>query len=242
MKITIIGKGNVAVNFLQAFQQQGVAATMIDSRDGLDQIDPSSDVYLYAVRDSALETVAGQVNVNARALHIHTSGTMPLSVFGSKQHTGIIYPFMTFKKDAPLPNLQTVPLFVQAEHIDDLAAIYSLAQNLSPYVYEINQTEREKLHLAGVFANNFTNLMYTIAGDMLSKTHIPFSVLLPIIDRTAQAVHTIPPNTAQTGPAIRQDTAVMQHHIKLIDDPQLQHIYTALSEYIMSKSNVSAEK
>ncbi len=233
MRIIIIGRGNVATNLDYAFRKNGVNVEMVSSREGLAIIPQNADVYLYAVRDEALKAVVAQVHVPARALHLHTSGSIPLSVFGAdKPHAGIFYPFQTFSKAHIIEDFSSVPIFFEARGIDDVSAVYSLALTITSHVYEADQHDRERLHVAGVFANNFTNLMYGIANDILRDTHIPFSALLPLIDETAAKVHTLSPHDAQTGPARRGDENVMQHHLSLLPSAELREVYRLLSDLI----------
>ncbi len=234
MNIVIIGKGNVATNLDYAFRKKGVACEMVGSREGLDQL-PDANVYIYAVRDEALSTVAAQVKGKEKALHLHTSGTMPITVFGAdKPHAGIFYPFQTFSKARLIEDFSSVPIFFEARGIDDISAVYSLALTITSHVYEATQYDRERLHVAGVFTNNFTNLMYTMAAELLKNTHIPFSALLPLIDETAAKIHTMAPRDAQTGPARRGDENVMNHHMELLNEEQ-RMIYQALSAAIRKR-------
>lgn len=240
MKIVIIGKGNVAVNLQHAFQVVHIDSEMVSSREGLDAIRQDADVYIYAVKDTALAQVVSQVHVPVRALHLHTSGTMPITVFGDdKPHAGILYPFQTFSKTHILEDFSRVPLFIEGKDIDDVAAIFTLAQSLSSLIYEANQHDRERLHVAGVMVNNFSNAMFHMAQQMLLETHIPFQALLPIIDQTAAKVHNLSPYDAQTGPARRGDRNVIQHHEDLITDPRVRDIYRLISEYILTNYGTS---
>ena len=235
MNIVIIGQGNVAINLDYAFRKKGIACQMVSSREGLDQL-PSANVYIYAVKDEALAAVVAQVRGKERAMHLHTSGSMPISVFGDdKPHAGVFYPFQTFSKSRLIEDFSTVPLFFEARGIDDISAVYSLALTITSHVYETTQNDRERLHVAGVFTNNFTNLMYTIAAELLRNTHIPFSALLPLIDETAAKIHTLAPRDAQTGPARRNDENVMNHHLSLLNE-ELQKVYTLLSEEIRKRN------
>ena len=235
MNIVIIGRGNVATNLHYAFTKKGVACQMVSSREGLDQL-PQANVYIYAVKDEALAEVVAQVQGKERAMHLHTSGTMPISVFGAdKPHAGIFYPFQTFSKSRLIEDFSTVPVFFEARGIDDISAVYSLALSITSHVYETTQHDRERLHVAGVYACNFTNLMYTLAAELLSSTHIPFKVLLPLIDETAAKIHTLSPREAQTGPARRADQSVMQHHMDLLPNDELKEIYQLLSEQIKKR-------
>ena len=79
MNIVIIGLGNVATNLNHAFTKKGLACQMVSSREGLDQL-PQANVYIYAVKDEALASVAEQVKGKEKAMHLHTSGSMPISI------------------------------------------------------------------------------------------------------------------------------------------------------------------
>ena len=244
MNIVIIGQGNVGNNLQHGFAQKGVWTQMVSSREGLDRL-PIADVYIYAIRDEALLSVVQKTTEEAilrsnkhlrTALHLHTSGTMPLSVFGETfPHAGVMYFFQTFSKAKLIDDFSQIPVFVEGKQIDDLSAIFTLAQTLTPRVYEATQHDRERLHVAGVFANNFTNQMYAIAADILRDTHIPFQVLLPLIDQTAEKVHHLPPREAQTGPAKRKDEQVMHHHLSLLKTEEQQQLYRLVSKMIQSE-------
>ena len=234
MNIVIIGKGNVATNLDYAFRKKGIACQMVSSREGLDEL-PQANVYIYAVRDEALPSVVKQVVGVGKSLHLHTSGTMPITVFGDdKPHAGIFYPFQTFSKARLIEDFSTVPVFFEARGIDDISAVYSLALTITSHVYEATQHDRERLHVAGVFTNNFTNLMYTMAAELLQNTHIPFKALLPLIDETANKIHTLSPRDAQTGPARRGDENVVNHNLSLLNEEQRQ-VYQLLSDAIKKR-------
>ena len=234
MNIVIIGQGNVGTNLDYAFHKKGVVCQMVSSREGLNQL-PAANVYIYAVKDEALADVVAQVKDKEKSLHLHTSGSMPVSVFGEdKPHAGVFYPFQTFSKARVIEDFSTIPVFFEARGIDDISAVYSLALAITNHVYETTQHDRERLHVAGVFACNFTNLMYTMAADVLKSTHIPFKVLLPLIDETASKIHTLAPCDAQTGPARRGDENVMAHHISLLTEEQ-RKVYQLLSEEIKKR-------
>ena len=159
MNIVIIGQGNVATNLHHAFTKKGVACQMVSSREGLDLL-PAANVYIYAVKDEALAAVVAQVKGKEKAMHLHTSGSMPISIFGDdKPHAGVFYPFQTFSKVRVIEDFSTVPVFFEARGIDDISAVYSLALTITSHVYETTQHDRERLHVAGVYACNFTNLM-----------------------------------------------------------------------------------
>jgi predicted short-subunit dehydrogenase-like oxidoreductase (DUF2520 family) len=247
MRIVIVGAGSVGSNLAHAFEIKGIRVELVHGRpitaDPSPKVElPQADCYIYAIADHALEEVVAKIDA-PQALHLHTSGSMPLSVFGEdKPHAGVMYFFQSFSREILIDDWSGIPCFIEGRNIDDIAAIYSLAQNLSDRIYECNQHDRERLHVAGVFANNFTNLMYRIAAEILKDTQIPFEALLPLIDQTAAKIHTISPKDAQTGPAKRGDAKVMLKHLEVlngINEDQffaidLQFIYTNLGQLIQT--------
>ena len=256
MKIVIIGAGSVGTNLHHAFDLKGIKTELVHARpltadpSAIHSL-PSADCYIYTVADHVLEEIVGMVNA-PQALHLHTSGSMPISVFGEdKPHSGIMYFFQSFSKLQLIDDWSNIPCIIEGHNIDDIAAIYSLAQNLTNHIYEANQHDRERLHIAGIFANNFTNLMYGIAADLLKDTQIPFEALLPLIDQTAAKIHTMTPKEAQTGPAKRGDSAVILHHIDLLTGEKdngdvlitdKAFLYMAISQVIQQQNVQEGER
>ena len=227
MKIAILGAGSVGTNLHHGLELKGIRAELVHARpltnDQSPMTDlPKADVYIYAIADNALAEVVSKVNA-PKALHLHTSGSMPIEVFGAdKPHAGILYFFQSFSRTQLIEDWSSIPCFIEGRNIDDIAAIYSLAQTLTSHIYEANQHDRERLHIAGIFANNYTNLMYRIASEVLKDTSIPFEALLPLIDNTAAKVHAMKPAEAQTGPAQRGDQAVIRHHLEILREFRIQ--------------------
>lgn len=242
MRIAILGAGSVGTNLHHAFELKGIRTELVHARpltaepSAVEAL-PEADVYIYAIADQALREVISKVHA-PRALHLHTSGSMPISVFKEdKPHSGILYFFQSFSREVLIDDWSSIPCFIEGHNIDDIAAIYSLAQCLTDHIYEADQHDRERLHIAGVFANNYTNLMYRIAADILRNTQIPFEALLPLIDNTALKVHKIKPADAQTGPAQRGDKEVIKHHLEILAATPYAEVYQELAELIGKEQN-----
>jgi predicted short-subunit dehydrogenase-like oxidoreductase (DUF2520 family) len=244
MKLVIIGAGSVGTNLHHGLELKGIKAELVHARpltadpSAIETL-PEADCYIYTVADHVLKEVVSMVHA-PKALHLHTSGSMPIDIFGEdKPHAGILYFFQSFSRENLIDDWSGIPCFVEGRDIDDIAAIYSLAQTLTSHIYEANQHDRERLHIAGVFANNYTNLMYRIAAEVLRDTSIPFEALLPLIDNTAAKVHALKPADAQTGPAQRGDEAVMAHHVEILNakNAALSEVYQALAALIAKGRN-----
>ena len=138
----------------------------------------------------------------------------------------------TFSKQRAV-DFATVPFFVEAGGEAELNMLKELAGKLSPMVYEATSVQRKYLHIAAVFACNFANHMYALSARILEKHHIPFEVMLSLIDETAKKVHELSPAKAQTGPAIRYDENVINRHLDLLADvPDMQELYEKISKSI----------
>ena len=153
---------------------------------------------------------------------------MPLDVLPMLRR-GVFYPMQTFSKQREVP-FAGLPVFIESP--TDAAVLRTLAESMGCGVYEMDSASRRYLHLAAVFACNFSNHMYDVCARVLARKGIPFEVMLPLIDETARKVHALTPREAQTGPAVRYDQTVMQRHLDLLEDEDLKQIYNLLSQHI----------
>ena len=99
----------------------------------------------------------------------------------------------------------------------------------------MNSAQRKQLHIAAVFACNFSNHMYSIADDLLAKKNIDFSILLPLIRQTVQKLEANSPKEVQTGPAKRKDLQTIKNQINLLEDDDLRNIYKLITNQILKQ-------
>ena len=250
-RIALIGAGNVATHLGKAWQQTGCKVVQVYSRTeqsaselaaylgvpfvtSLDDVCTDADIYVVAVKDAVLqELIPVLVKGREEALFVHTAGSMPMAVWqGLALRHGVFYPMQTFSKGRSV-DFDSVSFFVEANNQIDTETLKSLAKTLSPKVYEATSEQRMYLHMAAVFACNFTNHMYALSAHMLKKHGLPFESMLPLIDETARKVHELQPLEAQTGPAVRRDVNVMNKHLDmLVEEPKIRNIYKIISDNI----------
>ena len=157
-----------------------------------------------------------------------------MSVFaGHNTRYGILYPLQTLSKGVETV-FNKVPLLVEANSETDLELTEDIASSLSARVSRVTSEQRAALHLAAVFACNFSNHMYALADDILTHHGLSIELLLPLIDETAAKIHRTRPIDGQTGPAIRGDNATIERHLSLLDNPLLKDIYRQLSDSIQA--------
>src|SRR5690606_39940602 len=129
----------------------------------LNAIDANADLYIIAVKDDAIETVAVQLPAALRGMVVHTAGSVAMTVLAAHAADyGVLYPVQTFSK-AKAVDFSAIPLAVEASGEAALGRLEALANDLSKRVFHCDSRQRLSLHVAAVFACNFANHFYAIA-------------------------------------------------------------------------------
>ena len=248
MKIIFIGAGNLATQLAKALLKAGHDIVQVYSRTmesastlatlaggapttDLGVVRRDADIYILAVMDSVLgDLIPSLCKGREGRVFVHTAGSMPLTIFqGMALHYGVFYPMQTFSKNRDV-SFSEIPIFIESNDQLTLQVLRTLGESVSGRVYELSSQDRKYLHLASVFACNFVNHCYAVSSEILSSHHIPFDVMLPLIDETARKVHQLTPSEAQTGPAVRFDENVIRAQAALLKgDPLLKDIYERMS-------------
>lgn len=250
MKIVLIGAGNLATHlgkalhaaghdmvqvFSRTMQSAETLASLLDAEPltNMAQVRDDADVYIFSVKDSALEQLISRLCGGEKKVFLHTAGSMPMSVFrGKALHYGVLYPMQTFSKQREV-DFSIIPCFIEANDEFALKQIEGLAGQISHRVFQLSSEDRKYLHLSAVFACNFANHCYAVSQELLQQHGIPFDVMLPLIDETAAKVHGMTPKEAQTGPAVRYDENVIGKQIQLLENqPYFRKIYDCMSKSI----------
>ena len=251
MKVTLIGAGNLATQLGKSLKKAGVIISQVYSRTedsartlgelleaewltDIKALRDEADIYIFSVKDSVLcELISEVCKSRGDKLFLHTAGSMPMSCFeGKALRYGVFYPMQTFSKTKDV-DFERIPVFIESNSIETEDVIRSLANKLTQRVIRLSSADRKYLHLAAVWACNFTNYCYTVASDILGEHGIPFDVMLPLINETTEKIQKISPKEAQTGPAVRGDRNVMSKQLELMNGKEdLQELYKMLSKGI----------
>ena len=245
--IVILGAGNVAFHLTRALIENTLNVRQIFNRtlekaqeigeanrisytDKISEIE-KADLYIIACADSGIEEFSHYIPYDD-VLVVHTSGSSPMSVLKGDYRKGVFYPLQTFSKKRTM-RYDNIPFFIEAENPEDLKKLDDLGNRISNEVHELNFAARMQVHLTGVWANNFVNHLYYIAGNICEQNNVPFDVLLPLIQETANKVIEMSPKDAQTGPAKRGDQLIIERHLDALqDDSRLLQIYQILTDSI----------
>ena len=78
------------------------------------------------------------------------------------------------------------------------------------------------------------NHLYQIGNKICLENKVPFDILKPLIQETAEKIQTLTPSEAQTGPAKRKDKQTIASHIDFLKNENQNAIYTLLTQSIQS--------
>lgn len=259
MKISMIGAGNVAWHLsigledhhhqvCEVFSRQLSKAQALTSmlyqaeaKTDLDFSESEAEIFIMAVADDAIAEVCSMLVLPENAILVHTSGTKSLDdlqALISAYHDlpiscGVFYPLMTFSRQKKI-QLKDVPFCIESDNEEAEQKLVKLAQSVSRTVYLVSSQERRVLHIAAVFACNFTNHLLALSKEITDAEDLEFNLLKPLIRETFQkALAAEHPADVQTGPAVRKDKSTINKHlVYLKDHKDMFEIYEVLSESI----------
>ena len=250
-KVTIIGAGRVATSLAHAFTKKGVAINQIYSRsisnaeklsqeipnasatDSLDFSSSDSTIFIVAISDDAIASVSKEIIFPQNALLAHTSGNVSLDVL-KHPHSGIFYPLQTFTKES-IVEFEEIPILIDGKTSEVKERLMLLGQLISQQTRMATEAERQTLHVAAVFASNFTNRMFAAANEILKESQFEFSTLQPLVEASIQNAFLHGPNQSLTGPARRGDQKTLDSHLQFLNShPQLKQIYQTITDQILS--------
>lgn len=249
-RLCLIGAGNVGYHLGLRLASVGIDMTQVYSRDvakaqdlatkigaaaiqSLAEVRRDADLYLVAVHDNAISTVAAQLGskLPAGAVIAHTSGATPASALAPAGIPyGIFYPLQSFRRERPV-QWNGLPICYYAPDAEVEERLAQLARKTSPTTYRLDDADRRQAHLAAVFANNFSNYLLHIAAEVLAQRQLPLALLQPLIEETVARTASQAPRELQTGPAVRGDTQTIDRHLALLrlQHPKWEQLYEALS-------------
>ena len=223
--VSIIGYGNVGQHLTEHLHSSGInvshilvkkdssnpvlpngcEANIIHSTEEL----PEDDLVLLCVPDDQIGKVVD--TINPACMLAYTSGSVSLDSLPKRDKIGVFYPLQTFSKNK-LIDLSNVPFLIESNNKEFRDELFSLATNLSTNVSIADSELREKIHVAAVWVNNFTNHMIHIAQNFANINAVDFELLKPLLNETIRKLDDISAYDAQTGPARRGDLQTIAKH------------------------------
>lgn len=251
--VSVIGSGNVAWHLAPALDNAGYVVREVFSpnrknalalvnklyqaevKDSLDFSDSNSTIFILAISDDAIQEVVQEIILPEEAILLHTSGSQPLQVlaYAATPRVGVFYPLQTFSKQKKV-DFSEIPVFVESADEEVTVILLRMAKAISKKVQSIDSSKRVALHVAAVFASNFTNHMLAISKTIMEVSDLPYEWLKPLIAETITKSLAIGPEAAQTGPASRGDFEILDKHLAMLqEDEQIAELYKLISQHII---------
>ncbi len=251
--ISIAGAGNVASHLAPALLKAGFRIVNIFSRNPgkagelatltgakpvylVEDIDDEAELLILALPDEAIPGFSLSLK-NAgkfKGIVAHTSGSQSLGSI-TRYHTqgGVFYPLQSFTRFSA-PEIGKVPFCIEGATQEIAAKLLDVASSLSCDVRLIDTSQRASIHLAAVFACNFTNYLYYVADCLMAESGVEPDILLPLIRETALRISGGDAAAMQTGPAVRKDWSTIDMHLNMLrNHPEWKEIYKTMSELIV---------
>ena len=244
MKINIIGRGNVASQFVKKFNtipklkilhwysrsfEKTVDNNGIKRTNNLKDL-KNADINFLMVSDDVVKKISKKIT--NKTFTVHLSGIHNLEELNNKGGKGVFYPIQTFskKKDVEFKNL---PICIESDTKSNFLKLKNLIKLLEAKPVLMNSNNRKYLHLSATIVNNFTNHLYANAKDICVKNNIPFLLLKNLINETTSNALSLSPRKSQTGPAKRNDRETINKHIELLENNSFKKVYKTLTESII---------
>ena len=163
---------------------------------------------------------------------VHASGTAPLPL--APFATGVVWPIQSITRTAE-PSWADLPLVVQASTPAFAKTLYGIAAQISglPPKHVTDDEERQRMHLGATIVQNFGNVLWIYAQEVLAKAGLDYRELLPLARNHLSNLEHVAPADAQTGPAARGDTRTLERHRELLGThPEASAIYGVLTAVI----------
>jgi len=253
-KVVCIGAGRLAQQLMPALEEAGchivqvynrniVAAETLSGRlnkssftGALAEINTTADLYFFAVSDDAIGPVADQVLplLPGNIIGLHCSGSLGLDVLPFRRKAGF-YPLQSFSTGHDV-TWRWIPIIITTPEEETWLQLKEIAGKMSSSVFRMTEDQKSNLHVAAVFANNFSNHMLTLAEKICKEHQLPFEILKPLILETFSKAILSGPRASQTGPAIRGDEKTIQKHLRLLaKQPELAVVYEVITKSIQNK-------
>lgn len=261
-RVSFIGAGNLAFRMAIALNACGYSITHIYNRsktggerlakalrengsqtcytENIEDLS-DSDIIIIAISDDAIESICDMLRErikNSSAILVHTSGATQMSILESAgfENMGVFYPLMTLSRSKNI-DFSAVPLLIESSNNKTNELLTKMAKSLGSEFVICDSERRLQMHIAAVFSCNFVNVILGMAFDIADKDK---TLLLPATMEMVRKSFLMTPDSAQTGPALRDDLNTIEKHIDQLSKMGLsdhKEVYELLTEMIRKRKN-----
>ncbi len=166
---------------------------------------------------------------------IHSSGTAEL--LAGNFRSAVVWPIQSISLGLE-PNWAELPLVIESRNEAFAKTLFALMVPFGDGRPQIiaDTADRQRLHLAATLTQNFGNLLWTLAAELLGEHQIDYRALISLNRQHLNALGQLEPKQLQTGAAARGDIATLSRHESLLSEhPESLGLYRALSAEIQRR-------
>lgn len=249
MEIAIVGLGSLGAHLAVRLSQLNLNLRQVITRDVAigrqisqqtgaqfsdhpSQLSQAINLVILTVSDQAIGQVCSQLPEGFYSL-VHTSGSTPMQALSQRGGShGVFYPLYTFSREV-IPMWPKIPFFIEADQAALNEQLFHLAEKTGGVAFGADSLMRLQLHLAAVFASNFTNHLIDLSQYLVERSGLDESLIHPLVEETCRKALAMGGVHAQTGPAKRGDVDTIKKHLELLSyNHNFQELYDLLSQSI----------
>jgi predicted short-subunit dehydrogenase-like oxidoreductase (DUF2520 family) len=231
----ILGDGRLARHFSHYFNLLGISHDCWARNDGssfntLDLADTeqrlratvaTAERVLLLVSDQAIASLLKQYPFLLDHDLIHCSGALSMSGIAGA------HPLMTFAGELyDLQTYQSVPFIL--EKGQDFKHLFPQLPNPN---FSISSEDKPSYHAMCVMAGNFTQILWkAVSEHFVQQFELPAESLTPYLRQVVVNFSQIP-DSALTGPLVRNDVETLEHHLKALEGNPMQALYRAFVSF-----------
>jgi predicted short-subunit dehydrogenase-like oxidoreductase (DUF2520 family) len=267
MRIALVGPGRAGLAVAIAANGAGHEIVAIAARDveqatvaarrfdavplAIGEPIPPVDLVIIAVRDDAIETVAGQIAPiarNAVAGAVHLSGAVSIGALSSFADqdiaVGSIHPLQTL----PTPTLGARRLagsWMAVTADEPLrATLHEFAATIACHSFDLEDGDRATYHAAAAAVANFPIAAFAIAQRLFESTGVPFESARPLVDAVVANAFEFGPLASLTGPIARGDAGTVAAQIDAVRGaaPDLASAFEAMVDATSAVAGLIAKE
>jgi len=253
MRIALVGPGRAGQSVAIAANGAGHDIVVVAARDTEEAIavarrfdarplgigEPISpvDLVIIAVRDDAIETVAGRVAPiarNAAAGVVHLSGAVGLAALAPFAEHGVavgsFHPLQTLP--TPVMGARSLPgSWVAVTASEPLRSqLFALARSIGCHPFDLDDRDRTTYHAAAAAAANFPIAALAVAQRLFASAGVPFEAARPLTESVVSNAFDVGPVASLTGPVARGDAETVALQISAVQaaTPDLTGAFEAM--------------
>ncbi|MCU0415619.1 MAG: DUF2520 domain-containing protein [Cytophagaceae bacterium] len=245
----MVGTGNMAWHWAQAFEKQSTVQWYVVSRNNISEqnfialcphvlpnnrLTRAPDGIAFFVPDTEIENQSNNfARLYPTAWHLHSSGATSIDQLKAKKKH-VVYPIQSLSKGIAI-DWATFPVALES-NTELPHTLNNWIQSTPITTLTCTSEERLALHTAAVLSSNFITHLLTLTAKVAEQYSFPLSILEPLVQQAIEKAFQHGPQQTQTGPAVRNDQITIDKHLEVLSPfPEILKIYRILTESIQKK-------